>query len=677
MYFSRTGSLLDFLLYLLLCILWWTGGWLIVAHAFHLPSRERLLAGLGTGWLLFIAISNLLAHVLPLTPAFWLAGLLILAWGAALAWRSSRRGARPWFDLRDLKSWPQIAWVGGLTVLLELIQRGLAIFDDYVHLPMTSTVAAGDVPPHFYVDPAYYFAYHYGLHLSAGALVRVGGLFPWSAWDLSKAFAIAMTLALGWLWVRRVTRSSLAGFLGGFLFVFGSGTRWLLLLFPGGLLNRISSQVQMINTGKDTASTLAKALVSPWASNGGGPLPFPFAFHNGIFPPVHMVLGSNGALPFVAPLLMLVLAYKRRFTLSGAVAFTLVFAVLALSGEHVFVFLWGGIALAMILYVIQRRVKRLAIPKDVLLPWVFILLASGILAVTQGAYLTEAARSILAGLQGASSSGSNNFYGFSLRWPPAAPDAHMAPLSIFNPGQLVVLLAELGPALLLFPFVTVYFWRSIRSKDWLKAGLSLGAAVSFAFSILFQYGSDRSTTRLTQTSLWVWLVLGFPLLWFAFRRSGSFLRHTIGIGYGLTVFAGIVLFAVQFLAIGTPQISYFITNADAVTSRLYWDRLPKGAQVLDSNPERGVTVFGRASRARPWFYDPYPDWQALIANPDPAAVARAGYSYIYIGPAWMNKLSEQQVAAFNQPCVKLIYDNKVKGNENRRLYDVTLCKGGN
>jgi hypothetical protein len=676
MYYSRTGSIFDFILYLVMCVTWWSGGWLIVTHSFRLPSRERLLGGLATGWLLFIAVSNLLAHFLPLTPAYWLASLLILGGGLLIAWTKSRRGSsgQSWIDFRDLKSWPQIAWVGGLTVLFELIQRGLAIFDDYVHLPMTSTVAAGDIPPHFYVDPAYYFAYHYGLHLSAGALMRIGGLFPWSAWDLSKAFAIAMTLGLGWLWISRVTRSSLAGFLGGFLFVFGSGTRWLLLIIPNSLLSRISGQIQMINTGKDTADTFLKAMLSPWASSGGGPIPFPFAYHNGIFPPVHMVLGSNGALPFVAPLLMLVLVYKRRFTLSGTLAFTLVFAVLALSGEHVFVFLWGGIALAMLIYLVQSRLRRASIAKEILLPWVFILLGAGILSITQGAYLTEAARSILASLQGAASSGSNNFYGFSLRWPPAAPDAHLAPLSIFNPSQLIVLLAELGPALLLSPFVTVYFWRSVRAKDWMKAGLSLGAAVSFVFSILFQYGSDRSTTRLTQTSLWIWLVLGFPLLWFGFRKAGSFIRFLIGTGYGLTVFAGIVLFAIQVLAIGTPQLSYFITPADAATTRLYWDRLPKSAQVLDSNPERSVTIFGRASRARPWFYVPYPDWQALIANPDPSTVARAGYSYIYIVPGWMKTLTEQQQSAFKQPCVSLVYDNHHKGDENRLLYDVSKCK---
>jgi len=96
--------------------------------------------------------------------------------------------------------------------------------------------------------------------------------------------------------------------------------------------------------------------------------------------------------------------------------------------------------------------------------------------------------------------------------------------------------------------------------------------------------------------------------------------------------------------------------------------------VLDSYPERGVTVFGRASRARSWIYTPYPDWQTLIANPDPSLVARAGYSYIYMNPGWMDKLTAQQQATFKQPCVKLIYDNGIPESENRRLYEVDQCK---
>jgi len=61
------------------------------------------------------------------------------------------------------------------------MNRGLAILDDYHNLPLVSMIAAGDVPPHFYLNPTNRLAYHYGLHLFSGSLVQQGGLFPWSA----------------------------------------------------------------------------------------------------------------------------------------------------------------------------------------------------------------------------------------------------------------------------------------------------------------------------------------------------------------------------------------------------------------------------------------------------------------------------------------------------------------
>jgi len=159
---SRTGSAIDILLFLIQCVLWIIGGWGIVAHIFRLPSRERLVVGIAAGWLLFISMSNLLAHFLPLTPAFWLASLAVLLGGLFATWRSP---LRPRVDWRDVKAWPVLLSLAVLTNFFYIILRGLAIFDDYVHLPLVSTMAAGDIPPHFYADPAYLFAYHYGLHI--------------------------------------------------------------------------------------------------------------------------------------------------------------------------------------------------------------------------------------------------------------------------------------------------------------------------------------------------------------------------------------------------------------------------------------------------------------------------------------------------------------------------------
>ena len=655
----------------LLCLGWAVGGWLLATHLFRLHRGERLLAGVGTGWLLYVAAANLLAHWLPPTPAFWLASALVLVAGVAAAWRSA---VRPWLDWRDRSGWLQLAAVLVLTMLFYSMLRGLAIFDDYVHLPLVSILAAGDVPPHFYVDPSVYFTYHYALDLFAAVAVRIGRFYPWSAWDLARALAIALTLGLGWLFVRRLVRSSLAAALGAFLIAFGGGARWLLLFLPLSLLNRISGSITLINTGADTAGDLIKALTGPWIIEGGGPLPFPFAYHNGIFVPAFFILGSSGCFPFVVILLMLLLTTRAVVSPAAAVVMGVIFATLALSAEHMFIPLWGGLALALLIYLARNRLRPSGLFRARFWQWAGVLGLGGLLAAFQGGYLTEAGRSLFSNLQGAAAPQSNNFYLFTVRWPPALPSAHFGDLSILNPRQLAALLAELGPVLLLAPLVAWFTWRCIRRDDWLKAGLGFASLVSFIFPIFFQYGIDRQSNRLTASALWIWLLLGFPLLALAYRRGRLALRVLLGMGYTITAFGGIVILAVMMIAIPAPQNSYFISTEDMVMTRRYWDRLEPGAQVLDNFPERAVTIFGRASRARPHIYDAFPDYQALAANPDPVAAAQAGYSYIYMTNQWWSGLTLDQKSAFDNPCVHMIVTGEKDFDRLRWLFDIRGCK---
>jgi hypothetical protein len=84
MYLTRTNSLIDILLFLLLSSMWGIGGWLLAAHVFHLRRFERIPAGLAVGFLLFISFSNLLTHILSLALAFWGASAAILLIGVVL-----------------------------------------------------------------------------------------------------------------------------------------------------------------------------------------------------------------------------------------------------------------------------------------------------------------------------------------------------------------------------------------------------------------------------------------------------------------------------------------------------------------------------------------------------------------------------------------------------------------
>ena len=177
MYWIRTNSLIDIVLYLSLCSLWAIGGYLLVRTAFQLRRSERVVSGLGVGFLLFIGISNLFVHILQLTIAYWCASLLIFVTGVVCAWSSN---IRPWTEKRDLHSMPLLVGLVAITLLFTFILRGESIFDEYLHLPLVSIMAAGDIPPHFYLNPDFYFAYHYGLQVFAASLVRLAGFFPWS-----------------------------------------------------------------------------------------------------------------------------------------------------------------------------------------------------------------------------------------------------------------------------------------------------------------------------------------------------------------------------------------------------------------------------------------------------------------------------------------------------------------
>jgi len=105
---------------------------------------------------------------------------------------------------------------------------------------------------------------------------------------------------------------------------------------------------------------------------------------------------------------------------------------------------------------------------------------SAVVSVVQGGFITEVVRGLLLRLQGEATL-SANAYGFTLRWPPALLSAHLGSLSIFDLGQFVALLAELGPGLLLAPLATGYAWRRFQAGitwklvwDW-----SPGCACSF------------------------------------------------------------------------------------------------------------------------------------------------------------------------------------------------------
>jgi len=655
------------------CLAWSAGGWLAVRTWFNLRPGESLLTGLAAGFVVYLTLVNLLTPLVGLPAAAALSAALILAAGLAATWR--QRPTRTEL-LADLRAWPQLAALLALTLLFEMAQRGVSIFDEYLHLPLVSSMGTGIIPPRFYLNPELSFAYHYGLQIFAAVLENMARFFAWSAWDLTRALAIALTLNLAWLWGRRGAGRAVAGVLCALLLVFGSGARWLLLLLPGSLLNWLGQGVQLSNTGADTASNLALALTRPWSIEGAGAMPFPFAYHNGIFIGQFFTLGSTGALPALTVLLLLLLArpFPSLRRPGGALTAALIIANLALSAEHLFAFLW--LAIALVGGGMALRAWRAQRPLDhqLMWGWAAVLGLSALLSVFQGGFITETLRSLLLALQGAPPAASNA-NGFALRWPPAFITGHLGQLSPFNLRQLGVLLAELGPALLAAPLASYIAWRAARRGDWLMGGLGLSALLMTGFTLFVEYGVDRSSTRFAGSALWLWLVLAFPLLWRGYQRARSLGRAWLGGLFGVTVFAGLVIFSIQLTSIPQPIAAYFIDSLDLRLSAKYWNLLEPGAQVLDSYPERAVTVFGRISKANSSIYVKLPEWETLMADPTPRKAAAFGYSYVYMNEKWWEEFTPALRQAYQQACVKTFAEvQSSNGKQFRRLLNIRACR---
>ena len=669
----RFFDLTSILPFGLICLAWGVGGWLIVRSWFEVRPGERLLTGAAVGFVLFPTLINFIARWTGLSAAATLSSILILGVGLGAAWRKGLH----WADLRtDLRDWPQLAVLLAITLVFETAQRGVNLFDEYIHLPMISVMGTGQIPPHFYLNPDLNFAYHYILQVFAAALTGLVGFFPWSAWDLTRGLAFGFTAILSFLWIRRMTGRRLAGTLGTAALLFGGGARWLLLLLPAGMLNWVSRSIHLTNSGAATAENLVLALTRPWAIEGTGTFPFPFAYRSGIFSPQTLALGSSGALPALTVILFLLLARPfPSWRKPGVwIVLTLIFANLAISAEFFFPFLWVSIFLAgLIAGLISWRTRR-PFPVDQAAGWLLILGVSALLSTVQGGFITETIRNLFLSLQGKGTA-TSNMYAFSLRWPPSLVSSHLGQLNPFNPPQLVALLAELGPALLAAPLACLLAWRSLRRDDWMTAGLGLSALLSLVFTLFFEYGMDTSSPRFSSTALWLWLLLALPLLWRVFQKGGAWQRAWLGSLYVILLTGGVVMFALQLTAVPEPRPSVFLDNLDLAMTRKYWNRLEPGVQVLDNYPERAVTVFGRASQAKYTLYLFTPAWLDLMKDPLPQKALAAGYSYIYMDQKWWNALSLVQQTAFQNPCVIQIAELKTPGLERfRRLLDIRRCE---
>jgi hypothetical protein len=659
--------MLEMIVLLIWLLPWLLGGWLLASSLFRLRTAESGVVGLGIGLVLQIWLVNLLSHVIAIPQSFWLSSGLVMVTGVAAALH-----IRPELRLRlDLPQW---ILLGGLTFLFNAIGRGLGVFDDYQNLPTVSLMAAGDVPPHFALDPSLRFGYHYLLLLFAAEFMRLGNMFPWSALDLARSLTLALPLVLAGLWAYRLTRSRLAAFLTGGLVAFAGGARWLLLLLPSTWVAAISREITLIGSAASSAPSLAEAMIGSWRIDGAGPIPFPFAFYSGMNQPYIMAYTGIAGSGILILLLMLLTVHRGRHwgavVISGAML-----ASLAIANEIAFLLLGMGTVVAAFVWLVAGGKRR---GTAGMRSWLAIIASATVLAILQGGMLTEMLFVLLR--QGAATRSYFDPTPAAV-WPPALVSAHFGSLSVVSFPQLIVALLEIGPVVLVSPLVFAWGWRSLRLGRWFEASLiasSVGALVA-AF-IVFRGPLFSAAPRLMGGWFFACALYFIPLLWIWLKGHPEAWRiGALAVGFA-SCLGGLVLFGVQLPAIQTPTYATFITSMDAKMADQYWNALDPGDLVFDPLVFRAPTVFGRFTRSSPTWYTRSREWEALNQNPNPFDIRAAGFTYLYLDGGYWEELEDQLQRALQDPCVVQVAQvDGIRSKSDyrkdfRRLLDIRACK---
>jgi len=674
-YWLRTDNPLLILGWLTTAAVWTLGGWLIATHAFRLEERERLLVGFGIGLVMYLWFLNLLGHWVEATTTFVVAAFLVVGAGLAFAWK----GERPILRSSDLRVWPWIVVGLILMAIFARMARGMGIFDEPKNLSIVSTMAAGDIPPHHYLNSTVSFAYHYGFQLFGSSLMRLGGLLPWSAFDLSKAIAGAYLFLMLALLANRYLDSPWAGLLVAGILAFVTGTRFLLFLAPSGLMTQLDALIRVRSPDVVVGMPLSQAIYQGVVLDDGPPAPFLFAFMGSFGWPFVMALQIGPSVfSFIILLLVWMLAPRMKGKAAAAVLMIL-FSFWAIVWESSYgLFLIAGLIMTVITLWNQSR------GTEKWVRWTIIALLLSIpFAIFQGGTITETIRKIGFGLGNAASAAPSepaSLGGFSVRWPPAIYSKHLGSLEIFSLRELFVAILELGPVVLFIPWITCWAWKRFRRGEWMLGTAVFSAWLGFLFPIFFSYEYDRDIVRFTEHALWIWSLILVIMTFDSISTQNRVFKFLAVGGIALMIFGGVEVAGSELSAASQSMLSEEeIIDLDSAIVKEVWDKLPPGSEVFDPFPWRATMITGRLTRVvqgnMSYNYGHSLEWDALRANPSVERFLTNGFSYVYIDENWWNDLSDAGRASLSAPCVQVVTEH-VDGERGdfRRLVNLDQCE---
>jgi hypothetical protein len=652
---------------------WFVGGYLLVVNTLRIQREEFTLIGLGVGLILEMWLTNFTGRFLPPYLAFWSSAVLVLSAGLLVTlifkgWKTS---------LKNFTFSPGY-WIAFLliTLIFFKIGRGLAINDDYQNLPITSYIAAGSIPPKFVLNPGLSFDYHYLMLIFSAQWMVIADMFPWTALDISRAISLGLMLVYVAMWVRHITKSALAGWLGLLFVAFSGGTRWLMLYLPTPLLNYISSSVEMIGSGKTAGETLAQAMQNLWVIDGVGPIQFPFAFGNSI----HMIpIMGHGGVGMVAWALMLLiyLSFGRWKNWAGKGLVACLMMAMAMVDEIWFVYFMAASGFVL-LYLIIRKQNFFDIPAWKAL--VFFFIPIGIVSLFQGGVITGTINDLLPKITGVVPAGvSEGYYdtNFIIRWPPTVISAHLGRLNLTNPGQLLAAIFEVGPILLVLPLLILWGIKAIRHHQWFYTAVFIASMIS-ALALFAEYAGSAgiaANVRLPYFCYGHCKLFAVPLCWYWLKNKSLSMKMLVTTLAFFAMVGGMFYFGIESISGLRPVLSTFIDPMDAQMEKKYWNQLPEDTLVFDYMPSRSATIFARPSHSQDSWYSASPEFTALGADMDPYALNAAGYGFWYhTADEWNKDLSDTERARFDDPCVVVVEEIQSWNNDFRRLLDIRNCQ---
>lgn len=649
-----------------------TGGWLIATHAFRLHSKERLLAGFGIGLVLYLWVCNVLGRWFDPTLTFVISAFLVLSIGIFIGWFSDR----PWFHWEDFKIW---TWILSGIVLVWVflrVSKGTGMFDEYKNLALISIIANGEIPVREYFGLPELLRYHYGFHFWGASMMRLGGLMPWSAFDLSKSIIWGYTILLASLLGKRYIQQNWGALLMGTVTTLAGGTRYLMLLLPASLFNRLDDVINPMGISQDLGR-FTDAMKTVWIPEAGPPVNYPFAFLSGINPPYIMAHTGSGTLERALLFLSILLLPRTKKPFSF-IFIAIFLSFWALTAESSYVLICLGISICF-LWQQLRHTNNIRRWSSETRSFLVAVLIAGLMSIVQGGTITAIIEEVFVQNQPPASinpqlsptNPPNDFWGFSIRWPPAIPSAHLGDLPISSPLGITAALCEMGLIILFLPWLTIRIMQTDPQTNWIDRILLISAWFGIIFPIFIQWVSGRDITRLTSFGM---IIITYLSVIYLIPQTQNNYRLTNQLGWlalALMTFSGIVLAGIQLTA--APDTIYSAKYKDFDTKLLaqVWGKIPKDSKIFGP-VGKGSILTGRVT-AGIYTYPPNERdiWVELRANPTFNTFIANGFEFVYFDSETNKSFLEEINKA---SCAKMFgYAEDRSGVNYAGFYDLRGC----